>query len=145
MAFMSVRILGSNRDPARSALAAYVCRRSPVEGAPMRSELIYGFGAESPLRPPTQSLAALWDDVFSRRLSYGERICKAYELNQRPRDQDRIPMLPAILPATQYRLLVEDWVHDRFVPTGVSTMAAVHVPDHGARSRCTRPVRRRRS
>jgi hypothetical protein len=142
IAFISAPVLGSNRDLACSAFAAYVCRRSPGEVAPKRSDLIYGFGAECALPLPAPPLAVLWDEVFSRRLSYGERICKAYELNLRL--QDLISLLPAELSAREYRHLLEDWVQGRFVQPGAAPAVAMHVSIHRRQDRQQHPVRRRR-
>lgn len=141
IALYSIHISGSSDDVARSGFAAYVrcyCRSS---GASTSSDHDHPYDAEPGFRP-SAPLAILWDEVFSRRLSYGERICKAYELNLRL--QDLISLLPAELSARQKRHLLEDWVHGRFVQLGVSPAVAMHVSVHRRQDRQQHPVRRRR-
>ena len=141
IAFQTFRLLGSTDDRTCSGLAAYVCRCAGPINAPPRFDHEHQDGAESALRPPAP-LAVLWDEVFARRLSYGERICKAYDLNLRLRDV--ISLLPAELSARQKCQLLEDWVHGRFVQPSVSPAVAMHglVPRRQDRQR--HPVRHQR-
>jgi hypothetical protein len=129
IAFCSIRISDSNDDLSCSGDAS------------VRPDHDQQYGAQSALRPPSPPLAVLWDEVFSRPLSHGERICKAYELKRRLRD--RIRLLPVDLPAQQYREFVDDWVNGRSTQAGVSAIVAIHVSDHGAGRQLARPVRRR--
>jgi hypothetical protein len=141
IAFQTFRLLGSTDDRTCSGLAAYVRRCTRPSGAPPRFDHEHRDGAESALRPPAP-LAILRDEVFSRRLSYGERICKAYELNLRL--QDLISMLPTELSARQNRQVLEDWVHGQFVQPRVTTVVALHHSHDAAECRCPHPIRRRR-
>jgi hypothetical protein len=135
IAFCSIEVSESN-DLECSNLAAYV-RHCNHAG---RASADHQYGAGSAFRLPTPPPAVLWDEVFSRRLSYDERIGKASELKQHLRD--RIRLLPASLPAQQYRQLVEDWVHGR-PQVGVWLIVGVHAADHGAWRQHASPLRRR--